>query len=186
MIDPQALFDGDLEFAEQRIMATGQLVPMFSVHFITEDGGQGVAAVVGDFTDDQSKMQSVKLVRMIGVAMDAYAISLMTEAWVAHVDPGMDEAVKNLAPSERMDRKEIVMVTMSVRDKPTLFCARDILRDADGKVTGLAPDVTDQHTGFEGRMANLLAPRRPTERERRTAAAVIDLMGIKMEKLSRH
>jgi hypothetical protein len=184
MIDTTKLFEGDLGFAESRIMDRGELAPMFSVHF-EKDGQDGVAAIIGDFANYEAKMQSVNMVKIVAVAMDAYAVSLMTEAWVAHIDKNTDQAVKDLAPSERMDRKEIVMVTMSRRDAGPLFSAREIQRDADGKVTGLLADTAGDHTGFEGRMANLLPERRPTAREQRSAQSLLRLLGITMEKLNR-
>ena len=185
MIDTTKLFESDLEFARHRIMTANELAPVFSVHF-EKDGRDGVAAIVGDFASYEAKMQSVSLVKIVAIAMDAYAISLMTEAWVATVDSKMDKAIANLAPADRMDRREIVMVTMSRRDAKPLFSAREIERDADGRVTGLLPDTAGDHTGFEGRMADLLPKRRPTSREQRSAQGLLDRLGIKMDKLQRH
>ena len=185
MIDAKLLFESDLEFAEHRILDRGELAPMFSIHF-EQDGQDGVAAVIGDFASYETKMQSVNLVKIVCIAYDAYAVSLMTEAWVAQIDKHTDKAIANLPPSDRMDRKEIVMVTMSRRDAGPLFSAREIERDAAGKVTRLLPDTAGDHTGFEGRMANLLPERRPTSRERRSAQSLLHVLGIKMEKLQRH
>lgn len=184
MIDTTKLFDSDVAFAESRIMARGEVAPMFSVHF-EKDGQDGIAALIGDFASYETKMTSVNMVKIIAVAVDAYAVTLMTEAWVAHVDKNMDKAVADLAPSDRQDRKEIVMVTMSRRDAGPLFSAREIVRDADGRVTGLAADTAGDHTGFEGRMANLMPERRPTAHEQRRAESLLRLLGITMEKLSR-
>ena len=184
MIDTAKLFENEIAFAESRIIASGELAPMFSVHF-EKDGHDGVAAIIGDFASYEAKMQSVNMVKVIAVAMDAYAVSLITEAWVANIDKNTDKAVAELAPSDRMDRREVVMVTMSVRDKPTLFSAREIERDAEGKVVKLLADTAGDHTGFEGRMANLLPERRPTSRERHSAESLLRIFGIRMEKLQR-
>lgn len=184
MIEATKLFENDMAFAEQRILERGELAPMFSVHF-EKDGQNAIAAVVGDFANYEAKIQSVNIVKLVAVAYDAYAVSLMTEAWVAHVDNKMDEAVRNLAPSDRADRREIVMVTLSARDKSPLMSAREIVRNPDGSVAKLLPDVTQDHTGFEGRMANLLPPRRPTSREQRSARGLLAIIGVTLEKLER-
>lgn len=185
MIDTAKLFENEIAFAESRIIASGELAPMFSVHF-EKDGQDAVAAIIGDFANYEAKMQSVNLVKIIAVAVDAYAVSLMTEAWVAGIDKSTDKAIVNLAASDRMDRKEIVMVTMSRRDAGPLFSSREIERDAAGKVVKLLADTAGDHTGFEGRMANLLPERRPTAREQRSAEGLLRMFGIRMEKLQRH
>jgi hypothetical protein len=180
-IDHKALFESDCRFAEHIITTKGELAPMFAVHF-ERDGELGIAAIAGDFADGAAKDQSVRLVKMIGAVLDASSTSLMTEAWVAtQKGPLKDD---DLPPCEREDRREVVMVTMSIRDQDrAMVSTREILRGADGRVTGLAP-AAPAYERMEGRMSDLLLRQRLTPEQREQGLKILDLLGIKLEELT--
>lgn len=172
------LFDRDCDFAADRMLGTGELAPMFSIHF-KQAGQPALAIVPADFADPPTKDRTVMMVKLLGVAVDAFAISLMTEAWVATVSDKTDEAIARLAPSERMDRREVVMVMMSQRGGKPRAMIREILRSDDGSVSLGA--VEPDHDGLQGRMSNLLLPDRPTAEQRANARAMLAVSGIHLE-----
>jgi hypothetical protein len=182
MISTTELFNDDCAFAAEQLQRAGELAPMFSIHF-KHQGELGTAVVPADFYDQDSKDRSVMVVRIIGVAMDAFAITLMTEAWVATVSDKTDEAIANLAPSDRMDRREVLMVTMSERDAKPRASVREILRSGDGAISGLG-DVEPNYGGLEGRMTGLLLPH-PTAQQRAQARKMMEILGVNLESLTK-
>ena len=184
MISTTELFDHDCKFAAEQLQRAGELAPMFNVHF-EHQGELATVVLVADFRNQDFKDRSVLMVKMVGVAVDAFAITLMTEAWVATVNDKTDEAIKRLAPSERMDRREVLMVTLSARDAKPRASVREILRSDDGAISGLLGDVEPNHDGLEGRMTGLLFPQRPTAEQQAKARAAMAMLGIKLEVLIR-
>ncbi len=183
MISATELFAHDCKFAAEQLQRAGELAPMFNIHF-KQAGQPALAIVPADFADSSTKDRSVMMVKMIGVAVDAFAITLMTEAWVATINNKIDEAIARLAPSERTDHREVLMVMMSQRDAKPRASVREILRDATDAISGLG-DVEPNYDGLEGRMTGLLLPHRPTAEQQGKARAVMAMLGIKLEVLIR-
>jgi hypothetical protein len=172
----QAIFDLDCDFAAKSLQQAGQVHAMFAVHH-KRKGENASAVMVADFSSPDAKDMSVKAVRLMGVALDAYAITLVTEAWVATITPKTDAAVAALAPSEREDKREVLMVMMSARGATPQFASiREILRATDGGISlGAAePD----YEGMTGRMTQMLLPKPPTASQRAQARAVLEMIGV--------
>jgi hypothetical protein len=80
---------------------------------------------------------------------DSY--SFLSEAWMATED--IRHPI-GLAPGEREDRREVVMIHACNRDGVVKVRMYDMKRGADGTVTDLIPEEL-QPDRFEGRMVNL-------------------------------
>lgn len=132
-----------LEYGKKVLMDHGQLTKMFVLY---TPEGQMVVAAPSD--TDEEKQQTYNLVKFMCVAYNAHALSCVAEAWMkAEFKKGgetEDEFFKRahrVRPSQSEDCKEVVLAHVAWREngeKRGLFTAPEILRDWDGKITGLA------------------------------------------------
>jgi hypothetical protein len=111
--------------------------------------------VVGTpFDGDLSKDFVAAAIRQMLKAEKAISYSFLSEAWMAH--ESADHPI-GLAPSDRMDRREIVMINAADR-KESKFRSWEIIRGPDGVITELkANALPNDFDRFEGRFINLLA-----------------------------
>lgn len=128
-----------------------QLIPTFHIQFINRDP----VIMAMPWTDERSKAASIfavkSAIKQFRPIVDSY--SLMSEGWIAVQDT--PPKASDLLPSEREDRKEVVIITAFNKDTGFLR-AYEIKRGPDARVTELVaepdPDEFDQ---FEGRLYNL-------------------------------
>jgi hypothetical protein len=96
--------DGMAEFFREQIAGGAPTFPMWRVR-----GGDGNLYIVATpFTDLHSKRLSVLMIRHVCAAFRATSVVFGVEAWAA--DATDDPAVAELQPSQRSDRREIIMV----------------------------------------------------------------------------
>lgn len=129
-------------FAKKILLNEGQLTKMFTLY--TPEGQLVIAAPA---SDDDEKRNTYSLVKFLCVAENAYAIVCVAEAWMkAEWKKGnetKDEFFKRahkVRPSQSEGRMEVMMAHIAWREndeKKGLFTAPEILRDWDGKITGL-------------------------------------------------
>jgi hypothetical protein len=129
--------------------ANAQLMPFFHVQF----KDRPPAIMAAPWRDDREKSAFISGLRF---ALKAFGPSVvnyagLSEAWVAseHKDHPT-----GLMPSEREDKKEVVVVTAGDH-KSARMLAWEIIRDAKGRVTDLVEDK-DMKNCFGGRMFDLL------------------------------
>lgn len=172
-MDPwQAKLDFDMDFAAKTLRDDGELRPMA---VITDKAGM-IHIVALDMSDDDMKEKSFRYIRLLCVAHEADSLSMMGEMWMRSVKAYDGESPEDhkrratsVRPREMPDRQEVVMVQCYYRneagDVREVSQAREIMRGADGKPTGLAPPPTHEVTASEGDMTELL-PKRPPNAEK--------------------
>jgi hypothetical protein len=152
-------------------MAIGQLAPMFVVH--AHDG-----TIIPVLATWDNKSGHYDVVKVICIAHDAIAICMICEGWIAGARTR--EELEGRPPSEREDRKEVVSVTMSMRQPRvrSLSSWREIIRDWDGKITGVGPELVPPGIQGVGRMFELLPEERPSRRDREWAKKLLAESGM--------
>jgi hypothetical protein len=127
----------------------------------------------GGWADADEKAAVRNVVRLMGVAHNAEAVSFISEAWVAVVAKRDDEsreaydrrieAVNASGVEAVPGREEVIMVSTTWRQDGALRTAlatAAIERDAEGRAIGAVDRLTEE-TGMEGPMARLLLPYEP-------------------------
>lgn len=158
----------NIEFAESVLREHGELVPMFVV-----EAGSETHIVGATFRNAEEKRSIFALVRLMCIALDATALTFITEAWMRRIRqyPGETEAamqarIAAVPPSEAEDREEVIVVQTMYRDPETgerraITGQRGIERDAAGKIVGLgAGDV--EETGATGAAGEIFPAEAPT------------------------
>jgi hypothetical protein len=180
----------NMEFAEERLKESGEIGAMAILH--CPDNVVNVIAM--DMTSDAMKQRSMKLVRLLAVAHDAEAVAMLGEMWMRAMSPydGESEAayqarVTAVRPRDAEDRREVVMANLYYRDDAgavvELSQTREILRDWDGKPTGLAPADDVEVLFSEGDLTNVMPPEKPTAEQVRYARQLLDRSGLKGTRL---
>jgi hypothetical protein len=130
--------------------ATAQIEPFFHIQFKSRPD----AIIAAPWTDERHKAASLYAVRfMLKVHRhDVVNYFVLSEAWVAAQDhPPRDG---DLMPSEREDKKEVVVVSAGDHEGARMK-VWEIVRDDRGRVTNLVePRKLPDH--WEGRMFDLL------------------------------
>jgi hypothetical protein len=185
----QSLIEMDMGFALDRLKDRGQLLPMVTLH----DRSNGMHVCAIEVGSDEKVRHSMRIVRLMAVALDAQAISHVGEMWARFMAPYAGESqpeyearVNAVRPRDAEDRREVVMATVHYRDdtgRPReLSQTRDILRGDDGRVTGLGPAPTDEVLDSEGPMTHLLTERRPNDQQMLYAKQLLKRLGFDMDK----
>jgi hypothetical protein len=129
--------------------ATEQIQPFFHIQF----KGRPDAIIPAPFSDERQKSAFIYALRMAFKEFGSIVVNYMTvsEAWMARED---GDHPTGLMPSEREDKKEVVMVSAGDHKGGTMKMW-EIVRDDQGRVTDLIEDkrLPDR---FGGRMFNLL------------------------------
>jgi hypothetical protein len=185
----------DMEYAKRMLLEDGGVRPMFVLH--TDDG------IIPCPTDMGDKGKIRAIISMLCLAYRAVGVTFIGEAWAMrpaspddHQRPGeswADWEARTVAPSESERRFEIVLVQSTFYDdageKAGLASMREIERGADGKPTGLAPEITHTHgvkpeDAIQGPTFNILPERRASPHEQELAKRALDIAGIKPTKLA--
>ncbi len=179
------------EFGVQQLIANGEVHPMFTLY--TPSNERLVLPAAWQNARDKANVQAK--VRIVAIAHDVHAISLITEAWTRSLSRANGETEAEfhtrthaVRPSEAEDRTEVLMVTLTYRDDAnetrSMQRSAEILRDAAGKPTGVKPvdDDLDDMT-MTGSMLEILPNERPSSSQRAAAREVMRLLGIATERL---
>lgn len=181
------LLEHGMEFAAARLADKGEIAPMATLH--CPDGRINLIAL--DVSTDRTKETSLKFARLLAIADDAEAVTLIGEMWMrtltpyhGELDAEYEDRVAAVRPRDAEDRTEVVMVTVTYRDAAgtvrELSNSREILRGDDGTATGLAPPVhPDADVLFsEGPMTKILPAERPSREARRYASEFLKSRGV--------
>jgi hypothetical protein len=151
--------EADFEFARKVLLEVGKVSPMYIVH--------GAERVVPVYCGQFPKADQRKIMRLICIAERAEAIAMIGEAWTARAKRGEEHlpASHIVPPSEREDRIEVVMVSMTWREdgeRRTVMRVGEIVRDAAGKAVELkAEPVSGAADEFAGPATEILPERMP-------------------------
>lgn len=184
----------DMDHAVKYLLAAGGISPLFVLH--TSDGE--MILFKASWQDPQSKDATLMMIRLVAVVYDAVAISLSLEGWWRSVvrQPGESSLEHHtrayaVAPSEAEDRIEVVIVTLTYRDdageRHPLGDAVEIVRDSDGKPTGVKPVFpTDEgKPGIEGTLVDLLPERAAPPHIREAGRRFLADLGVVVERMER-
>lgn len=178
-MDWQKQLETDMGFAETWLRTHGQLMPQFLVH--ARNGK--VHVVAGDVSSDERVRVTAAIVRHMAIAHDAIAVSQMGEMWARFMHPYDRESdadymarVAAVRPRDAEDRCEVVICQIYYRDETDtpreLSQTREIVRDADGKITGLALRDTEVLES-EGPMTHLMPEHRPSAEAQRYSRDIL-------------
>ena len=183
----QRLIETDMNFALEALKERGELAPMATIH----DRNNGVSLVALSVGSDEKTQLSMRLVRLMAVALDAEAVTTLGEMWARFMAPHHGESreeyetrVAAVRPRDAEDRREVVMSCVYFRNDAGRACeisqSRDIIRDAAGRVTGLGPAPDYDVIESEGPMTHLLPARRPTGEQMLYAKQLLKRGGIEV------
>jgi hypothetical protein len=163
--DFKLAFKADCEFASTALIRHGELAPMFVVR--GRDGSVVPILAAGE------RETAYTLARIVCVAHDAIAISMIAEAWTATEQRDQPTFVP---VNKREDRKEVVSVAMVMSEpKRCQFTSlREIVRDWNGRITGVGPELLPGDAEGEGPLFDLLPTHRPGKLEREVAQELIN------------
>jgi hypothetical protein len=159
-------FRRDCDFAAKHLKLQGFFRTMF---VIRGHDGQVIPIMVAG----GEKADAYRMVQLAAVAHDAEAVSCISEAWTLPPEATMP----NLLPSESERRIEVIAVQLVTLDE-ALCSMREILRDAEGRITGLGPErvkPTATPAGdFSGTMSKVVPSRRPDPDAQAEARALLE------------
>lgn len=168
-------FMKDREFAATAIRSVGTVRITFVIR--THDGELEIFSPVGVKRDEAYKM-----LRLFAVALDAEAVTVMSEAWALFNDQRPGDSPEDhlvVLPRDSERRIEVVTVMLATADEGRMS-VREIKRDATGKITGLGPERGPRHTvsikDMGGEIAHVVPRERPSVADRATARLFLEAM----------
>lgn len=152
MMTIDELVENAIGFARQQLIGVpdAELLPVWMIQ-----GPKGATVVGTPFPKGLGgvgKDMIAEAVKQILKAEHATSYSFMSEAWAA------TESIRNplnLAPSQREDRREVVIINAFNHNGEGKQVFYDIVRDNDGIVTDLVKERESQWDHNEGRFYNL-------------------------------
>ncbi len=139
------------DISNKEILSVGSVEP----RFIAVDKNDDVRVIeLGPFMANEMMKDAVaNAFRAYAKMFNIVRYAHVSEAWTATMNRGDDMR----PPSQREDRREIVAILVS-DEKGELMSVREILRDNEGKVSGLGPEEIkiDTYEKIGGRFAGLL------------------------------
>ena len=114
----------------------------------------------------------------------AYGVTVavvISEVWMKTAKPG-EKLDLDEAPSEAFDRQEVVIITGEAVDqhKQRLL---PIIRTGAGGFFGFGEHDGPKFDSYEGRFAQMIPPKKPTDKEQKMAKVILAAMGITEQSL---
>jgi hypothetical protein len=117
--------------------------------------GDEISIIPTPWNNDFEKQIYIAAMRMLIAERKIEAYSFFTEAWLATVGKHQKE-LEGIPPSERSDRKDILMVISRHRDGDHCMTQYNVDYDETGKVTlGPAHHVKEEIEGLMGNLFDL-------------------------------
>jgi hypothetical protein len=167
----------DMAFAERMLLKQGDVGRMFVIH--AKDAQHVMAA---PWHSAAEKRQMLTMVRAYCIAVDAEALSFISEAWVRSVfrahgetEAEFNTRVDAVAPRDAEDRREVVICMVIYREageRHAVSDTREITRRDNGKPEGLAP--FSKTSGLDALGGGIIEtfPRWPASPEQRDLARI--------------
>jgi hypothetical protein len=169
-----AYWSKDIEWAGERLIKHGSVGMMVVVHTPANN------VVVYPDASNISKQEFYDFVRIIAVAHEAFAVAIISEAWMLEGAAALAaKQGRGPMPTESQNRVEVLSTAMTYRDDESgqlghRLSIRPIARDTNGKPIGLLTEIDDGGgKGLVGEFWNLIPPRKPTSREQRVAKQLL-------------
>ena len=133
--------------------------------------------------DESDKNDFATIARLMCIAHAATACVMALEAWIKSAKPG-EKFDETEPPSEAFDRQEVVVLLgESQHGQKQKFLP--IIRSGNGKFFGFGESNAPGMDKMEGRFAQILSPKLPTEEHRALAHAVLKVKGVNVAKLGK-
>jgi hypothetical protein len=104
---------------------------------------------------DEAKEVFCHAFRQAAQEFEVERYAFVCEGWVANATP--DDPQSQRRPSEREDRREVLIIAVSNRQGEAIASMREILRDSAGQVSGLGPEEHTPELKLGGRFIGLLS-----------------------------
>jgi hypothetical protein len=150
MMSVNELLDNAVDHARRMLVGRegASMIPTFCIQFKREP-----TTIVGaPWANEREKSMVIDMMRAMLKIKHAHSYSFISEAWMATED---QRRPLGLAPSQREDKREVVIVIAHDRQGGGQVRTYEIKRNAKGVVSELTldPDTADY---FGGRLHNLL------------------------------
>jgi hypothetical protein len=165
--------------AEGTLKQRGHVTPVFSG--LTPSGSFWLPSL--DFPCDEAKEAFASLIRLVCIAAEATAGVLTLEAWGVFPMPG-EQLDLGARPSLHPNRQEVVLFTGQALGGIYAHRFLPILRDAEGRCTGLGPANECPPEPPEGRFSRFLPTRALSAQDRDLARQLLAAMGTKVIPIS--
>jgi hypothetical protein len=137
--------------------------------------------VPASLADSDEKDAFVTTARLLCVAHAATVVVMALEAWAKFAKPN-EKLDPTEQPSEAFDRQEVIVIMgeSHIGQKQKFL---PIIRSDNGNFFGFGGSDSPTMDKMEGRFAQLLPPKPPTEEHRALAHAVLKVKGVNADKL---
>lgn len=168
----QSLLAQARHYATHMMKSCGSVPPTLMA--LTPDGF--IMLVPDSVANEKAKDQFANAGRLLAVGYKATAVAMILESWATFATrPG--QPLPDTPPSQSPNREEVVVImgeTHDSRGQHFLF----IQRNSAGKFTGFGTSVVPQFDRLEGRFAQMMPPKEPSQNEALMARSLLTAMGI--------
>ena len=169
--DLDALLRHAMGYAKHMMATAGRVPPTLMAE--TPEGF--LMFVPKSLQDVAEKDKFANAGRLLAVAYKATAVAMVLETWATSAKrPGPD--LPQVPPSQAPDREEVVVIMAEARGaKAQQFLC--IQRDSGGKFTGFGTSPEPQFEKMEGRFAQMMPQKKPTDKDAQMAKMLLTAMG---------
>ena len=162
-------------YAEHMMATTGSVPPTLMAE--TPEGF--MMFVPKSLEDGAEKDKFANAGRLLAVGYKATAVAMVLESWATFAKrPG--QALPQVPPSQSPDREEVVVIIAEARGaKAQQFLF--IQRDSRGKFSGFGTSLVPQFEKMEGRFAQMMPPKEPSDKDAQMAKMLLTAMGVIVE-----
>lgn len=170
--DLDALLRNAKGYAEHMMGTTGTVPPALMAE--TPEGF--MMFVPKSLEDGAEKDKFANAGRLLAVGYKATALAMVLESWATFAKrPG--QPLPKVPPSQSPDREEVVVIMAEARgSKAQQFLF--IQRDSSGKFTGFGTSLVPQFEELEGRFAQMMPPKEPSDKDAQMAQMLLTAMGV--------
>ena len=174
--DLDALLRHAMGYAEHMMATAGSVPPTLMA--ATPEGF--LMFVPKSLKDVAEKDKFANAGRLLAVAHKATAVALVLETWATSAKrPG--PALPQVPPSQSPDRVEVVVIMAEARGvKAQQFLS--IQRDSRGKFAWFGTSPEPEFNEMEGRFAQMMPPKKPSDKDAQMAKMRLTAMGIIVER----
>lgn len=156
-LSPQELLRTTVMMAERAFADRGMVLSMF-----VAVSGREMHVIATPWRDDEDKVGTLYALRKAFKDFGVTHYAMVSEAWIALVDPKLEPRWAELPPSKRNNRQEMLSVIVADKTGIVATAERLIERPFDGSKPRLVPmDQTFDTALSGGRMGALLMEDKP-------------------------
>jgi len=150
------MHDAGCEYGRRKLEEAGSMASFFLVL----DKGQ-VKALPAPWQSQDEKPAYIAAIRRILKERKINVYTFVTEAWVATVDPRIEAELINVAPRDRSNRKDVLMILSRTRSGNQMVSMYNVEYSANRKVTLTRAEDMESGDFNMGLIGNLFEKERP-------------------------